>query len=145
YTFSAGDGLLQDWSAIAEDAPLYATARWLQAMQSRIAGRPRAFFLRRGGRPEIGLFGAIVSDPDCYEAFNAYLILLGEPPVFPLTEPAIAARTLVRSQTPAPPEWFPNLVVMFPGYQCFPVGPQAGDPAAVARLVAEVVGWGREQ
>lgn len=136
------------------DAPRWASlgprtactdVRWLAAMGSRLPGEGHTFLVGLGvggGAPVVGAYGAVVSRPDAYEAFNLADLLVRVPPVFELDERAAAERASVAAGGP-PPSWFPNLVVAVPGYDEPVAGPAAGDPTALAELVRGVLGWAR--
>lgn len=145
YGVNVREGVPEEWARMTQGVSLFATKRWLNVMGSRIEGEQLSFLLEQGGLPQAGLYATLVSNPECYEAFNSYLLLAGDPPVFPLTIPVLQQREITRHQAPPRREWFPNLVVMLPGYQCFPVGPHAESSRAAVELVDGIVEWSRSR
>lgn len=110
---------------------------WLAAMASKIPGEVHTIV--HGGA--VGFLGAVVTDPDAYEAFNPYAILFRDPPVFELRDPGARRRTLPGAD---PAAILPALVLAAPGYLGDPAG-TTGDPGALRACLSGVVDWCRER
>lgn len=115
--------------------PLHDPA-WLTVMCSRLPGE--LVTVTRGA--ELGFCGAIVSDPQAYEAYNPHALLWRDPPVFELANErqrrdALAGLNVsVRTTLPA-------LVLVAPGYCGDPAGSSAGDPTAIASFLSAALRW----
>lgn len=133
-------GVSARWGEIEPRPPLVASKPWLDAMGDRLDGEPCSLLLRSGERISVAAFGSLVADPEAYEVFNVHSLLAAVPPVYPLDPEGGEARDRVAASLPPPAAWFPSLVLVYPGYECFPVGADADDPEALAaflRAVAE--------
>lgn len=137
-------GLWERWLELAAEAPFLASYRWLKAREGRTDGPTFTFVIEREGAPVAGLFGTRVS-PNSDEVFNLYKLLTGSPRTLITSVESSRARAIVREESPPEDEWFPNLVVVYPGYECFPVGKSASDPEVVAELVSGIAGWARDE
>jgi predicted N-acyltransferase len=133
-TLSVVDPVPADWERLAGDQTLLTSARWLSLMGDRPPGRPVVLRLVDDAT-DVASFATVVEDPRAYEPFNVYDLLWGTPPVYP-TEPARTAS----AEVPARDEWFPNVVVTFPGYEATLVG-RGVDETAGARYVEAVADW----
>ena len=140
-TLVAESGVAPWWAEIAPRPPLVASKPWLDAMGDRLDGEPCSLALESRDRISVAAFGSVVTDPDAYEAFNVHRLLAAEPPVFPLDPGAGEARAAAVSELPPAPGWFPTLVLVYPGYECVPVGPDAEDPDALRAFAEAVAGW----
>jgi len=130
------------WTALDPDPPLFAARPWLDRMGHRIEGSHRWFVCPDG----VGFFGSVIDDPAVTLSKNPWTLLF---------EPAEAMRTLtpdslrrqaaVRAATAAAPDWFPALVLIYPGAECFAIGPGATSPAAVGAAVDSIVRYARAE
>lgn len=141
--FTAYPGRPPEWAALAEGGPLFATERWLAAMRGRVPGAAYTFTLHDSGTPVLALYGTVPDAGGRREVFDLPYILTGDPVELPLSGATRALRPLAG----APPDdaWHPYLVVMLPGYECHPLGPLAGDPAALGELCDAIVAWAGER
>lgn len=126
------------WSAVPVSSALHST-RWLRAMASRVPGAPHTVTHQSG----LALFGAVVTDPDAYEAYNPYAVLWRDPPVFDVADPA-ARRDGLAGLGGTVDRLLPALVLVAPGYDGDPAGPAADDPAVLTECLRDVVDWARE-
>ncbi|HXM58747.1 MAG TPA: peptidogalycan biosysnthesis protein [Candidatus Dormibacteraeota bacterium] len=119
-----------EWAALEAGTQLFGRRRWLDAMAGRLGDEHRWLVGVRGGEGRAGLFATVLRGP-CHPFFDPVRVLFGPSPLLPRPAPAGA---------PAPPAaaWFPCLLVMLPGYECFPVG-AAGDAEVLDALVAASV------
>ncbi|GII62164.1 hypothetical protein Skr01_22490 [Sphaerisporangium krabiense] len=141
--FAAVPGRVADWDRLSAGGPMFATTEWLDAMRGRVPGAAYTFALREAGETRLALYGTVLDREATGEIFDLPYILAGDPRVFPLSEASRAARATWR---PPPAEsWYPNLVVMLPGYECHALGPLAADPGALSELVGAIVAWAKEQ
>jgi len=124
------------WSAFPSTSPL-TTADWLSVMITRLPGE--VFTAVRDG--ELGFVGALVTDPDAYEAYNPYALLLRDPPVFGGTDSAARSRALSELRASAATV-LPALVLVAPGYLGDPVGPARQAPDVLADCLQDVFAWG---
>jgi len=141
--FRAEDGVPEWWSTVDGDASLLGRWRWLRALAGRIGDRPVTFSVRTGDRVGAALHGTVLSEARPGELFDLWDVVAGPAEGRPLTDAARLARADLARSAPGPDRWTPYLLVMFPGYECFPVGERAGEPAVLAPLVDGVVGWAR--
>lgn len=141
--FTAEAGLPDWWSALDADASLLGTAGWLRALGDRLGDRSLAFAVHGDDGPVAALHGTVLTEPAPRELFDLWDVVTGPAAGRPLTAESRAARAQLAADAPGPAAWTPYLLVMFPGYECFPVGPAAADPAALAGLVAGIVDWAR--
>jgi len=124
-----------EWAALEATAPLFARRRWLEAMGSRIGDRHRWLVASRGDEPLAGLYATVLDRPT-HALFDPARYLFGPGPLLPT--PAVAG---------ARASCFPCLLCMLPGYECYPVGPDAGAgaPDGLDALVAGAVELAREE
>ncbi|RCG32105.1 hypothetical protein DQ384_06205 [Sphaerisporangium album] len=141
--FQAVPGRPHEWNRLTAGAPLFATAKWLEAMRGRIPGDLFTFVLREDGEARLALYGSVLHGVPEGEIFDLPYILSGDPGELPLSPETRAARATWRP--PSPESWYPSLVLMLPGYECHPLGPLAGDPVALAELVEAIVAWAGER
>jgi hypothetical protein len=139
--FAAADGLPDWWAAVDGDASLLGTATWLRALGGRIGDRPVTFAVHGEG-PLAALHATVRSEPAPRELFDLWDVVAGPAPGRPLTDAARAARAAIDLD---PAACVPYLLVMYPGYECFPVGPAAADPAVLRVLVDGIVAWARAE
>jgi hypothetical protein len=124
----------EDWGG---DVPLFASRRWLEVMAGRIEGEPLWFSTRAARGVRVGLAGYLVTDPGAYPFGNVAALAASQASPF-------APRGVrdVFAATPLPrPDLFPHLLLTWPGYASFPVGPGHDDARAVRDALARVVGW----
>lgn len=134
-----------EWEALSEGASVFATSRWLRAIEGRAAGPPHYFFLTDGGEPSVGLFGMLCQTAATDDAFNLFEIVAGIPRTMPLTEEATAARADLHKSIPPAEAWFPNMILSLPSAECALVGSAAGSREAVGTLVDGIIEWARGQ
>lgn len=140
--FAAVPGRPPEWRDLAAGGPMFATEEWLAAMRGRIPGDGVTFLLRDSGRARLALYGTVLREPG-EELFDLPYVLAGDARPLPLSEDSRAARA---SWRPPPTEsWYPNLVVMLPGYECHPLGPLAADAGALSELTGAIVAWAGER
>lgn len=139
--FVVRDGLAEEWAEVGAEAPFLASQKWLRAREGRTDGETFTFLIDEAA----GLFGTLIADGSTDEVFNLRKLLHGSPRTILMTPGQRTARSVVEELSPPEEEWFPNLVVVFPGYECFPVGPKAASEEVVEELVAGIVEWASEQ
>ncbi|MDA2813554.1 GNAT family N-acetyltransferase [Nocardiopsis sp. RSe5-2] len=125
------------WSLLEHGSPLQSPA-WLRAMGGRLPGAPHTVV----DGADVGFFGAVVTDPDAYEAYNPRAVLWRDPPVFPVPDPVRRARRL-EELPEAPGRALPALVLVAPGYLGDPAGRRAERADAVGRCLSGAAEWGR--
>jgi hypothetical protein len=128
------------WDELSPAAAVH-SSRWLNVMLSRLPGEP-LMVVCDGPGGAVGFTGAVVTEPDAYEAYNPWLILRGPRPVF---EEVHAKGRAAPRIGDAPGELLPGAVLTAPGYIGDPAGPGAGDQEAVRRCLAGVCEWARQQ
>ena len=134
----------EGWAELARGGSPLAQERWLRLMNGRLEGASHYFCLEDKGALSTGAHGVLIEDRDCYEAYNVRLLLAEEPSVFPRGAREQEAVVALLQELPCAERWFPNLVMMFPGYECASVGKDRS-PAALHRLVRGVRGWAAQQ
>lgn len=142
---AVGDLPPESWVRITEDGPLFASERWLKAVEGRAAGPPHFFMSDGEGGPVVGLGAMLARDPSFDAPVNIHELLTGTPPWTPLTDESWKERTRIRSTGPPAESWFPNLAVTLPSGVCLTVGPGAKSDEAVDELVGEIIEWARER
>jgi hypothetical protein len=140
-TFAACRGVADGWDAVAEGGGLLSSRRWLEATERRYPWPVLTFLLGRCGRPSVGLYGTLVDDAGAYETYNPHRVLGGPTSVLAFDEPTARARGQIAVHLPETERWFPCLVLTYPGYGCFPVGPGAAEPDLVSRCLDGVLDW----
>ncbi|HEY0637886.1 MAG TPA: hypothetical protein VGD67_09585, partial [Pseudonocardiaceae bacterium] len=120
------DGLSPCWPALAEGAPLHATPGWLRAMAGRLGPRPLTVTVRRGSGVTLAGYASVQPGHRPGEYFDPHEALVRPMPDLPLTPASRAAREALAAASP-PARWAPYLLLMLPGYECVPVGPDAAD------------------
>jgi hypothetical protein len=137
------EGLSAQWQTLAVDVPMLATPGWLRAMDGRLGDRPLTFLVQSEDRTELAAFASVQTTSRPTEFFDLHHIIARPTPDFPLTDQSRANRTEL-SRT-APEKWVPSLIVMLPGYECVPVGPNSTEPKALAALVEGTLDWAADQ
>ena len=140
-TLVAERGLAPWWGELEPRPPLLASRPWLDALGDRLGGETHSLALRGRERVSVAAFGSVLSDPDAYEALNVHRLLAADPPVYPLRAGAEEERARVASSLPPARDWFPSLVLVYPGYECVPVGADADDPRALGAFAEAAAGW----
>jgi Peptidogalycan biosysnthesis/recognition len=142
--FTGADGPPPAWDALDPSPPLFASRRWLSVMGHRMEGEHNYFISGTGQRGEAGFFGSVIDDPRITVSKNPWQLLF-EPcdGLRSLPEQAAASQAAAAAAAGDPAGWFPALVLAYPGLECFPIGPQAGTPAAVEHAIAGVVAAAR--
>lgn len=122
---------------------------WLSIMSTRLPGPTYTVHYGDG----LAFVGAVVSDPDAYEAYNPHAILWRPDPVFELGHDRSDRDQVRRDQArrdrlarlaPEPDVTLPALVLVAPGYWGDPVGPAGDDPAAVQDCLRALKTWSRD-
>jgi hypothetical protein len=135
-------GLSDDWEFLDRWAPLPATSASLRAAAGRVPGKQLTFLVRESGSPVVGLYGTVTSNVRPYEMFNLHQVVTGTGSTFALSDESRRERAALGAGL-APASWQPSLVVMYPSYECFPVGPGATEKTYIESLVAAAVDWAR--
>jgi uncharacterized protein len=138
---------------VATDARFLGRGPWLHAMAGRL-GDPTLTFSVRGsadaaagptngsGRSVLAaVHAAVLRRPVPGEPYDLHGVVAGAGHPRPFTAAALAARAVIAERWPDPEQWLPNLLVMYPGYESFPVGPGAADPAVLDALVGAILDW----
>jgi hypothetical protein len=142
------DGVPEWWEQLAHGAPLLGSRPWLVAMSGRLGRRALTFAVPAagsgpGGPPAAALYATLQAEPRPGEHYDLHHLVMTATHTLPLTEAARAARAEIEAAAPGPERWTPSVVVMYPGYECFPVGPGGTDPATLDTLVGGIVAWAR--
>lgn len=136
------DGIPADWDDVAGDGPAAGRARWVRFGQSWYPGEYRTFALRdRDGSCLVGMGGTVLPSPAAVPRRDPYHILTGRTAHLGL---------FADGRHPWPGELdpatvHPCLVLMYPNYATYPVGPGAQDPARLREFVAELVAWAKAE
>ena len=144
-TAEVTEGLAAEWPALAVDGPLFAAPGWLRAMDGRLGERTVTIVVRRDGRATLAAFASVQASHRPGELFDLHHALVHAAPDLPLAPRSRELRARLAASGPAPQRWLPSLVVMLPGYECTPVGPDAGDAAATAALVDGALRWAADE
>jgi hypothetical protein len=72
--------------------------------------------------------------------FNLHHVVSDVAPMLPLCRESRIRRAELARQT-ALADWSPNLILMYPSYECFAVGPSAGSQLHLEKLVRGIVDW----
>lgn len=123
-----------DWG---HDVPLLASRPWLQVMAGRIEGEPLWLTTRAGPGAEVGFAAYLVRDPDAYTFGNLAALIAS--PDSPFAPPPV--RQALTAAALPPTALVPHLLVTWPGYASFPVGPRRDDPSAVREALTLILGW----
>lgn len=133
--------LPSDWESVTQHAAAPATRRWIQLGHDWLPGRLHTLALRDDDGECLAAIGAaVVEDPGARLRLNAHQVLSG----------GTAAMGLA-AEGPYPwadtehAEVFPSLLLMYPNYASFPVGPASGDRAVLKEFVARITDWARAQ
>ncbi len=138
FEFSVTPGLPDDWDAVAGDGPAAGRARWVRFGQSWYPGEYHTFALRdTEGQCLVGMGGTVLSAPGPVARRDPYHILTGRTAYLGLC---------ADGQHPwpgelAPDQVHPCLVLMYPNYATFPVGPLASDAKGLHEFVARLTEW----
>ena len=135
-------GLNDDWELLDRSAPLPATSASLRAAAGRVPGEQLTFLLRDNGSPVAGLYGTVTTNVQPYEMFNLHQVVTGTGSTFALSDESRRERSALAGGL-ASASWEPSLIVMYPSYECFPVGPAAEVRTYIESLVAAAVNWAR--
>jgi hypothetical protein len=126
------------WRRFRVGAPMQ-DPDWLSIMSTRLPGP--AYTIEYGD--ELAFIGAVVSDPDAYEAYNPYAILWRPDPVFEFGHDQ-ARRDRLARRPPDPGVTLPALVLVAPGYWGDPIGPAGDDPHAVQACLRALEAWSHD-
>lgn len=125
------------WDRLDADPPLFASRGWLTVMGHRLEGSHR-YFIDTGART--GLFGSVIADSAVTATKNPWDLLFDPlDGLRRLPAGAVPAQASLRAAAPARSHWFPALVLTYPGLECYPIGPDAQNPAELDRAVSRVV------
>ncbi|MFD3565770.1 GNAT family N-acetyltransferase [Streptomyces sp. NPDC058667] len=127
------------WRLLDPDPPLFASETWLELVADRIEGSHRRFVSAPGTPDATGFFGTVIDDSEVSESKNPWQLLFEPCSMRTLTPGATAAQAAARAGGPPREAWFPSLVLMYPGLECFPAGPGRHRPAALDHAVADLV------
>jgi uncharacterized protein len=144
-TVEVTEGLTPEWPALAVAGPLFATPGWLRAMDGRLGDRPVTIVVRRDGRATLAAFASVQATHRPGELFDLHQVLVHPGQDLPLAQRSRERRAGLAASGPLPQRWQPSLVVMLPGYECTPVGPDAHDRAAATALVDGALRWAAGQ
>lgn len=126
------------WEPLATASPLQSSS-WLTVMSSRLPGTVHTVTLGE----ELGFVGAVISEPDAYEAYNPHALLWRDPPVFPQRAPERRRAALERLR-PDPASLLPALALVAPGYSGNPAGSSAQRRGKVRECLSDALEWCRE-
>lgn len=113
--------------------PLLAQQRWHEAMSGRIEGD--AYWFTVGDPPEFGIAGYVVSRSDAYVYGNAGALFADAGSPFASAD--VAGRLADNDVS-----WlYPHLLLTYPGYSTFPIGPDGCERPALAAITR----WARER
>jgi Uncharacterized protein conserved in bacteria len=142
WEFSVTPGVPTDWASLAGDGPAAARARWIEFGRSWYPGPYQTLALRDpDGRCAVAMGGTVLPAPGPVPRRDPYHILTGRAAYLGLC--ADGSQPWPRDVDPA--EVHPCLVLMYPNYATFPVGPGASDPEVLRHFVAEVISWAKDQ
>jgi len=128
--------LPKDWELLTRDAPVAADRWWIGLGRGRLGTDYRSFTLREDGTAAVSMAGAVLRTPPGSTRVDPLSVLSG----------ATASIGLAADE---PPPWrgesaesvFPCLLLMYPDYASFPVGPRAADGSVLRRFLDEVTRW----
>jgi hypothetical protein len=142
---TARDGVAPDWAdIIGDDVPVLASRPWIRATAQRLSPDRMTFLVQDGARAA-GLQAAVVTDPAAYETYNLYRMLFAEPQVFKFPADAVGQRRALREKAAPARQWFPNLAVLYPGYDCFVASMNAPAGQLTRSLVDGIWAWASDQ
>ncbi|WP_168188763.1 GNAT family N-acetyltransferase [Thermoflavimicrobium daqui] len=127
-----------------DESSLFSSPRWLKVMNGRIEGKNFMFLLEKASCPVMMVHGSILDSPTSYNAYNPYDLMLAEEPVFPINE-KIAARRSVLRQVTRREDWFPCLILMWPGYECTMAGQEYSNVQMMRILIREIASWAQSK
>jgi uncharacterized protein len=140
--FAVVPGVPVDWDSFAGDGPAAARGRWIRFGQSWYPGPYQTFALRdSAGQCLVAMGGTVLPAPAAVPRRDPYHILTGRTAHLGLCADG-------RHPWPVdldPAEVYPCLVLMYPNYATFPVGPLAADADGLRRFAAELVGWAKAE
>lgn len=140
--FSVTPGLPADWDSYAGDGPAGGRGRWIRFGQSWFPGPYQTFALRDDhGGCLVAMGGTVLPAPAAVPRRDAYHILTGRTAHLGLF--ADGGHPWPAGLDPAAVH--PCLVLMYPNYMTFPVGPGAADPGALRQFTAELTAWARAE
>jgi hypothetical protein len=138
-------GIPPSWAALDPDPPLFASASWLEVMADRIEGDHLWFTREPGTDRGVGFFATIIGDGSVSEAKNPWRLLFEPCAIRSLTDDAVAEQAAARLAGPGMDQWFPSLVLVYPGMECFALGPGGAVPAMLDEAVAAIVAYARDR
>ncbi|MGC9665979.1 GNAT family N-acetyltransferase [Planosporangium sp. 12N6] len=134
-------GVPADWPVIAADAPAPAARRWIELGFDWLPGEFHSFVLRDdSGRGVAAIGGAVVESAGSRARLNPHLVLSGG-----TADIGLAVDGPHPWQGVEATEVFPTLLLNYPNYASFPVGPGRDDPAVLKELVGQILHWAAER
>lgn len=130
----------EQWAETSRGAPPTVTPRWINLAPTRLPGEFTTFTLAGPDAPAVGIGGVVMESVFGNDRIDPYAILSGRS-----AHQGLALHGPYPWRGLEPAQVYPCLLLMFPHYECLPVGPAAGSVAACAELVRELVRWARER
>lgn len=136
-SFSAEPGIPAYWPALTGSGPAAARERWIRFGMSWYPGPYRTFsLLTDGGECALALGGTVLELPGPVARRDPYHLLAGH---------SAAAGFVPGEPQPwrdiPPAAVSPCLMLMYPHYKTFPVGPHAGEPKWIKAYIEQMIGW----
>lgn len=128
---------------VGDEVPIHASRPWTDSTSHRLTPRRLTFLADVDGQRG-GLHAAVVEDPAADEMINVWKMLLADPKVFKFPPEAITPRAGLRERVAPPEAWVPNLIVLYPGFDCFVTASGGPRPALAETVVDSVLSWGVE-
>ena len=137
--FGSLDGPPEAWDSLDPAPPLFASRGWLSVMGHRLEGEHKYFISGQGAAAGVGFLGSIIDDPGITMSKNPWELLF-QPcaGLRTMTAESVASQAAAAALSPRQ-EWFPALVLTYPGLECFGIGPGASAPDALGSAISGVV------
>jgi len=129
-----------DWDQLAAAAPPSVPRRWIGLAIDRFGPGYRTFTLRAGNLAVLAMGGVVIDTPLPKPRIDPYHILSGRSAHLGLINNRPHPW---RGKSPA--EVMPSLLLMYPNYDLFPIGPAAEDEGMVGAFLAELRSWAATQ
>ena len=126
------------WAVTSATGPATVTPQWIDLVPRRLAGAFTTFTLTDAGRPLVGVGGVVMPARCANNRIDPYAILSGGS-----VHQGLAGAGPHPWADRDPAAVHPCLLLMFPHYECLPVGPEARSRTACAELVRRLVDWAR--
>ncbi len=133
-------GLPGNWDQLAAAAPPSVPRRWIGLAIDRFGPGYRTFTLRAGNLAVLAMGGVVIDTPLPKPRIDPYHILSGRSAHLGLIKNGPHPW---RGNSPA--EVMPSLLLMYPNYDLFPIGPAAEDEGMVGAFLAELRSWAATQ